>query len=77
MSHGRIAKKKKKDLWENKLEMDIENTVTEWAYWTEKKNCSIFNVQFSEIVAKFSFYKDKMNILKNCKKFKNSSFSIF
>ena len=29
MSHGRIAKKKKKDLWENKLEMDIENTVTE------------------------------------------------
>ena len=69
--------KKKKDLWENKLEMDIENTVTEWAYWTGKKNCSIFNVRFSEIVAKFSFYKDKMNIFKNCKKLKNTSFSIF
>ena len=29
------------------------------------------------IGARFSFYKDKMNILKNCKKLKNTGFSIF
>ena len=29
------------------------------------------------IVAQFPFYKDKMNISKNCEKLKNTSFSIF
>ena len=61
------------DLLGKKLEMDIENVVIERAHRTEKtsKNRSW------PIVAQFSFYKDKMNVLKNCKKFKNTRFSIF
>ena len=50
-------------LLENKLEMDIENVVIERAHqtWKKSKNRS------RPIVAQFLFYKDKMNILKNCK----------
>ena len=54
------------DLLENKLEMDIENVVIERAHRTGKKNKN----RSRPIVAQFSFYKDKMNILKNCKKLK-------
>ena len=62
------------DLLENKLEIDIENVVIERAHRTEKKK----NKNRSRpIVAQFSNYKDKMNILKNCKKLKNTRFSIF
>ena len=61
------------DLLENKLEMDIENVVIERAHRTGKKNKN----RSRPIVAQFSFYKDKMNILKNCKKLKNTRFSIF
>ena len=61
------------DLLENKLEMDIENFLIERAHWTGKKNKN----RLRPIVAQFSFYKDKMNILKNCKKLKNTRFSIF
>ena len=61
------------DLLENKLEMDIENVVIERAHRTAKKNKN----RSRPIVAQFSFYKDKMNILKNCKKLKNTRFSIF
>ena len=54
------------DLLENKLEMHIENVVTERAHQTRKKNKNTSR----PIVAQFSFYKDKMDILKNCKKLK-------
>ena len=49
------------DLLENKLEMDIENVVIERAHRTGKKNKN----RSRPIVAQFSFYKDKMNILRN------------
>ena len=55
------------DLLENKFEMDIENVVIERAHRTRKKN----KIRQRPIVAQFSFYKDKMNIFKNCKNFKN------
>ena len=61
------------DLLEKKLEMDIENVVIERAHQTTKKSKN----RSQPIVAQFSFYKDKMNILKNCKKLKNTRFSIF
>ena len=61
------------DLLENKLEMDIEKVVIERAHRTGKKNKN----RSQPIVTQFSFYKDKMNILKNCKKLKNTRFSIF
>ena len=61
------------DLLENKLEMDIENVVIERAHQTGKKNKN----RSQPIVAQFSFYKDKMNTLKNCRKLKNTTFSIF
>ena len=49
---------------ENKLEMDIENVDIERSHQTGKKSKN----KSRPIVAQFSFYKDKMNILKNCKK---------
>ena len=61
------------DLLENKLEMDIENIVIERAHRTGKKNKN----RSRPIVAHFSFYKDKMNILKNCTTLKNTKFPIF
>ena len=67
------CKNKIYDLLENKLEMDIENVVIERSHRTGKKNKN----RSRPIVAQFSFYKDKMNILKNCKKLKNTRFSIF
>ena len=59
-------------LLENKLEMDNENVVIAWAQWIGKKNKN----QSQPIVAWFSFYNNKMNILKNynCKKLKNKIF---
>ena len=62
------------DLLENELEMDFGNVVIEREHRTGKKK----NKNRSQpIVAQFSFYKDKMNILKNCKKLKNTRFSIY
>ena len=58
------------DLLENKLDMDIENVVIERAHRTGKKNKN----KSRPIVAQFSFYKDRMNILKNCKKLKNTKY---
>ena len=51
--------------------MDIENFVIERAYQTGKKNKN----RLRPIVAQLSFYKDKINILKNFKKVKNTRFS--
>ena len=53
--------------------MDIENVVMERAHRTGKKNKN----GSRPIVVQFSFHKDKMKILKNCKKLKNTRFSIF
>ena len=50
--------------------MDIENVVIERAHRTGKKNKN----RSRPIVAQFSFYKDKINILKNRKKLKNTRF---
>ena len=61
------------NLLENKLEVDIEIVVIEQLHRTGKKSKN----RLRPIVAQFSFYKDKMNILKNCKKLKNIRFSIF
>ena len=61
------------DLLGNKLEMKIENIIIERTHRTGKKNKN----RSRPIAAQFSFYKDKMNILKNCKKLKNTRFSIF
>ena len=58
------------DLLENKLDMDIENVVIERAHRTGEKNKN----KSRPIVAQFSFYKDGMNILKNCKKLKNTKY---
>ena len=53
--------------------MDIENVVIKRAHRTGKKNKN----RSQPIVAQFSFYKDKMNILKNSKKLKDTRFSIY
>ena len=53
--------------------MDIENVDTEQGHRTGKKNRN----RSRPTVAQFSFYKNKINILKNCKKLKDTRFSIF
>ena len=53
--------------------MDIENVVIEREHQTGKKNKNASQ----PIVARFKFYKDKMNILKNFKQLKNTRLSIF
>ena len=73
MGHRNIVKTKYMICWEKKLEMDIENVVVERAHRTGKKNRN----RSRPIVAHFSFYKNKMIILKNCKNLKNTRFSIF
>ena len=52
--------------------MDIENIVIERAHPTEKKKKN----RSRPIVAQSSFFKDNINILKNCKKLKSTRFSI-
>ena len=73
MSHGRIVKTKFMIYWKNKVEMDIEKVVIERAYQAGKKNKN----RQRPIAAQFSFQNDKMNILRNCKKLKNTRFFIF
>ena len=73
MSYGRVAKTKYMIYCRSKLEMDIENVIIERAHRAGKKNKN----RSQPIVAQFSFYKDEMNILKNCKKLKSTRFSIF
>ena len=51
----------------------IENVATERPHGIGMKN----NNRSRPLVAQFSFYKDKMNILRNCKKLKSTRFSIF
>ena len=53
--------------------MDIENFGIERGHQTGKKNKN----RSRPVAAPFSFYKNNMNILKNCKKLKNTRFSIF
>ena len=56
----------------NKLEMDILNVLIERAHRTRNKNKN----GSRPITAQFSFFKDKINILKNCKKLENRRFYI-
>ena len=51
----------------------IENVATERPHGIRMKN----NNRSRPLVAQFSFYKDKMNILRNYKKLKSTRFSIF
>ena len=55
------------DLLEGKLEMDISNITIERAHCVGKKS----NDKERAIV-QFSFYKDKINILRNCQKLKRT-----
>ena len=61
------------DLFEEKLEMDTSNITIERAHRVGEKS----NDKERSIVVQFSFYKDKINILKNCKKLKGTNISIF
>ena len=73
LSHGRIAKTKSMIYWKANSKWNIENVVIERADQTGTKSKN----RSRPIIAQFSFYKDKMNILKNCEKLKNTRFSIF
>ena len=61
------------DLLEEKLDMDTSNTTIERAHRVGEKS----NDKERAIVVQFSFYKDKINILRNCKKLKGIKISIF
>ena len=58
---------------ENESWEDCENKI--YDLLENKLEMDIENIVIER--AQFSFYKDKMNILKNCKKLKNTRFSIF
>ena len=53
--------------------MDTSNISTERAHRVGEKS----NDKEREIVVQFLFYKDKINILRNCKKLKGTKISIF
>ena len=61
------------DLLEEKLEMDTSNITIERAHRVGEKS----NNKERTIVVQFSFYKDKMNIPRNCKKLKGTKISVF
>ena len=61
------------DLLEEKLEMDTSNLNVERAHRVGEK----LNDKERAIVVQFSFYKDEINILRNCKKLKGTKISIF
>ena len=60
------------DLLEEKLEIDTSNITIERAHRVGEKS----NDKERAIVVQFSFYKDKINILRTCKKSKGTKFSI-
>ena len=53
--------------------MNTSNITIERAHRVGEKS----NDKERAIVVQFSFYKDKINSLRNCKKFKGTKFSIF
>ena len=61
------------DLLEEKLEMNTSNKNMERAHRAGKKS----NNKERAMVVQFSFYKYKINILRNCKKLKETNISIF
>ena len=61
------------DLLEENLEMDTSNTTIERAHRAGEKSID----KERAIVVQLSFYKDKINILRNCKKLKTTKISIF
>ena len=60
------------NLLKNKLEMDTSNSSIERAHGIGEKS----NDKERVIVVQSSFYKDKINILRNCKKLKGTKISI-
>ena len=61
------------DLLEEKLDMDTSNTTIERVHRVGEKSKD----KERAIVVQFSFYKDNINILRNCKKLKGTKMSIF
>ena len=61
------------DLLEEKLEMETSNITIERAHRVGEKS----NYKERAIVVQFSFYKDKVNILRNCKELKGTKISTF
>ena len=61
------------DLLEEKLETDTSNITIERAHRVGENS----NDKERAIVVQFSFYKDKINILRTCKKLKRTNISIF
>ena len=61
------------DLLEEKLQIDTRNISIERVYLVGEKSSN----EERAIVVQFSFYKDKANILRNCKKLKETKISIF
>ena len=61
------------DMLEEKLEMDTCNITIERAHRVGEKSKD----KERTIAVQFSFYKDKINILRNCKKLKGTKMSIF
>ena len=58
---------------QEELEMETSNTTKERVHRVEEES----NNKERAIVVQFSFYKDKINILRNCKKLKGTIISIF
>ena len=61
------------DLLEEKLEMDTNNIIIERAHRIGEKS----NDKERPILVQFWFYKDKINIPRNCKKLKKAKISTF
>ena len=59
------------DLLEEKLDMDTSNITIERAHRVGEKSKD----QERELVVQFLFYKDKINVLRNCKIFRELKFS--
>ena len=72
LNHGTIVKNNY-DLVEKNFKMDIEYFAMQKAYQTGKKNKN----RLRPIVAQFSFYKDKINILKDFKKIEKHKIFLF
>ena len=60
------------DLLEEKLEMDTSDIIMERAHYVGRK----LNDKERATAVQFSLYKDKINILRNCKKLKGTKISI-
>ena len=65
------VRKKGYELLEERLEMDTSNINTDRAHFVVEKSSDKQRV----VVLQFSFYKNKINIPRNCKKLKGTKMS--